>query len=48
VAFFSGTVPTLEGQLIYGDGYELELADPRLGRALRARYAVQVLEGPKR
>jgi hypothetical protein len=48
VAFFSGTVPTLEGQLIYGDGYELELADPRLARALRTRYTVQVLEGPKR
>jgi hypothetical protein len=48
VAFFSGTVPTLEGQLIYGDAYELELADPRLGRELRTRYTVQVLEGPKR
>ena len=48
VVFFSGTVPTAEGQLIYGDAYELELDDPRLGRKLRTRYAVQVLEGGKR
>lgn len=48
VVFFSGTVPTVDGEVIYGDGYELELADPRLDRAIRAQYAVQVLEGVKR
>ena len=40
----SGTVPTVDGQLIYGDAYELELADPLLDRAIRTQYAVRVLE----
>ena len=44
VVMLSGTVPTLDGQLIYGDAYELELADPRLDRAIRTQYAVRVLE----
>ena len=35
---------TVDGQLIYGDAYELELADPRLDRAIRTQYAVRVLE----
>jgi hypothetical protein len=48
VIFFSGTVPTVEGELIYGDGYELELADPRTGRKIRTHYTVQVIEGGKR
>ncbi|HSD66139.1 MAG TPA: DUF2848 family protein [Vicinamibacteria bacterium] len=47
IVFFSGTVPTVDGQLIYGDAYELELDDPRLGRKLRTRYAVRVLESAK-
>jgi hypothetical protein len=45
---FSGTVPTVDGEVIYGDAYELELGDPRLGRTLRAQYAVRVLEPMKR
>jgi hypothetical protein len=44
VVAFAGTVPTLDGEVVYGDGYELELADPPLGRTLRAQYAVRVLE----
>lgn len=44
VLLLSGTVPTVDGQLVYGDAYELELADPRLGRAIRTQYAVRVLE----
>ena len=44
VVLLSGTVPTLDGQVIYGDAYELELADPRLDRAIRTQYAVRVLE----
>lgn len=48
VMFFAGTVPTVEGELIYGDAYELELEDPRLGRKIRADYAVRVLEAAKR
>ena len=48
VVFFSGTIPTVDGELIYGDAYELELVDPPLGRRLRTHYTVQVLEGGKR
>jgi hypothetical protein len=48
VVLLSGTVPTVDGQLVYGDAYELELADPRLGRAIRTQYAVRVLESGKR
>jgi hypothetical protein len=45
VVLFSGTVPTVDGEVVYGDVYELELADPRLGRVIRTQYAVRVLEG---
>jgi hypothetical protein len=48
VILLSGTVPTVDGQVVYGDGYELELADPHLGRAIRTQYAVRVLESGKR
>jgi hypothetical protein len=47
VVLFAGTVPTVDGQVVYGDAYELELADPRLGRAIRTQYAVRVLESGK-
>jgi hypothetical protein len=48
VILLSGTVPTVDGQVVYGDAYELELTDPRLGRAIRTQYAVRVLESGKR
>ncbi|MBO8162134.1 MAG: DUF2848 family protein [Brevibacillus sp.] len=41
---FSGTVPTLEG-FVYGDRYELELADPVLQRSITMTYSVEVKEG---
>jgi hypothetical protein len=48
VVLLSGTVPTVDGQVVYGDAYELELADPRLGRTIRTQYTVRVLEPGKR
>lgn len=48
VLFLSGTVPTVDGELIYGDAYELELADPRLDRKIQTQYTVHVLDGGKR
>jgi hypothetical protein len=48
VVLLSGTVPTVDGQVVYGDAYELELIDPHLGRAIRTQYAVRVLESGKR
>lgn len=48
VLLLSGTVPTVDGELIYGDAFEMELADGRLNRKIRAQYTVQVLESGKR
>jgi hypothetical protein len=48
VVLLSGTVSTADGQVVYADAYELELADPRLGRVIRTQYAVRVLESGKR
>jgi hypothetical protein len=48
VILLSGTVPTADGQVVYGDAYELELADPHLGRTIRTEYTVRVLESGKR
>ncbi len=39
---FSGTVATTGG-LIFGDAYELELADPVLQRTIRGAYRVNIL-----
>lgn len=44
LVLFAGTVPIVDGELVYGDAYELALDDPRLGRVIRAQYAVHVLE----
>lgn len=48
VVLFSGTLPTLDGEVVYGDAWELELADPRLGRTIRTQYTVHVLDSGKR
>jgi len=42
LVLYSGTIPT-RGGVIYGDAYDLELADPVLRRSIRARYAVRML-----
>jgi hypothetical protein len=42
VAFLSGAPPTVGG-LAFGSRFEIELADPVLGRALRHGYDVEVL-----
>ncbi len=44
LVFLSGTPASLGG-VVFGDRYEIELEDPVLGRAIRHRYAVEVL-GP--
>jgi hypothetical protein len=48
VILFSGTVPIVDGQVVYGDAYELELTDPHFVRTIRTQYAVRVLESGKR
>jgi hypothetical protein len=42
VVIFSGTIATQSG-LIYGQGYQLELEDPRLQRKITGSYQVRVL-----
>jgi hypothetical protein len=42
LVFLSGTPPTLGG-LIFGNGFEMELEDPVLHRAIHHRYHIEVL-----
>ena len=44
--FFSGTIDTKEGALIFGDRYILELNDPVLNRSIKHEYSVEVLQTP--
>jgi hypothetical protein len=46
VVLFSGTVPTLEGTLRYGDGFRISLEDPRTGRTILHEYDVALVENP--
>ena len=43
ISLFSGTLPVIGGDLVYGSRYVLSLKDPVLNRELRREYAVQVL-----
>jgi len=43
LALFSGTVPMIGGEMIFGDRFEVELADARRGRALRCDYRIAPL-----
>ena len=41
VVIYSGTIPSLTGELVFGDRFEIELADPTNGEALTCRYEVK-------
>ncbi len=43
LALFSGTVPMLGGDMVFGERFEVELADARRGRALRCDYRIAPL-----
>jgi hypothetical protein len=43
LAFLSGTLPTVGGELTFGQSWEIELDDPVLDRKLTHRYTVQAL-----
>ena len=47
MVFPSGTVPTLDGELVYGDGYELEWPTPGSTARSRTQYTVHVLESSR-
>ncbi len=42
-SFFSGTLPLLNGELIFSNRYELALFDPVLQRSIRFGYMVEVV-----
>lgn len=44
LVIFSGTVPILTKQMVYGSYFRCELTDPGQGRSLRCEYDVQVLD----
>jgi len=41
VAIFSGTIPSLTGELVFGDRFEGELLDPTSGETLTCRYDIK-------
>ncbi len=43
LALFSGTVPMLGSEMIFGDRFEVELVDARRGRTLRCDYRIAPL-----
>lgn len=44
MVIFSGTVPVLTKEMIFGSGFRAELIDPGLGRSLRCEYRVIILD----
>src|SRR3989442_1107764 len=42
----SGTVPTREGALRYGDGFRVGLEAPRLGRSVVHEYDIALVDNP--
>ena len=43
LALFSGTLPVIGGEIVYGEAFSLELRDPVLGRCIRHEYSVRIL-----
>jgi hypothetical protein len=50
MVIFSGTVPTLDGKVVYGSGFRCALVDPVLNRSLECSYSIKHLDyiGPAR
>jgi len=44
VVIFSGTIPMLTGEFVYGSYFEAELFNPRNGKKLNLSYQIQVLD----
>jgi hypothetical protein len=44
MVIYSGTIPVLGGEMIYGDAFEVELHDPQTGDSLRCYYNVRLLD----
>ena len=44
MVIYSGTVPSLGGEIIYGEGFEVELHNPQANDSLRCKYKVKLLD----
>jgi len=44
MVIYSGTVPSLGGEIIYGEGFEVELHNPKAGDSLWCKYKVRLLD----
>ncbi|MBA7612737.1 hypothetical protein ES703_19974 [subsurface metagenome] len=44
MVIYSGTVPALGGEVIYGDGFEVELHNPQTDDSLWCKYKVKLLD----
>jgi len=44
MVIYSGTVPSLSGEIIYGEGFEVELHNPKTGDSLWCKYKVRLLD----
>ena len=44
MVIYSGTIPALGGEVIYGEGFEVELHNPRANDSLRCKYKVTLLD----
>ena len=44
MVIYSGTVPVLGGEVIYGEGFEVELHNPRANDSLWCKYKVTLLD----
>lgn len=41
---FSGTIPTVDSELVYADEFEMEMHDPVLGRRIAHSYKIRLLQ----
>lgn len=44
MVIYSGTVPSLGGEIIYGEGFEVELHNPKANDSLWCKYKVKLLD----
>jgi len=44
IVIYSGTVPSLGGEIIYGEGFEVELHNPQANDSLWCKYKVKLLD----
>ncbi len=43
LVIFSGTIPTIKGELLFPESFKIEMDDPVLGRCISYKYKIKVL-----